>query len=897
MNIRKFKLSFRSRSRFLILAIVMLIFAIATSPVVATVAEQANVVQTQQSGLQLAAKAKSLYQAGRFTEAVEVWQQAASAFANVGDRANQGMALSNLSLTYQQLGQWQAAQTAVTQSLNLLKTASDKTQKRILAQALSIQGQLQLATGQSKPALETWQQADAVYAQISDQTGEIQSQIYQAQAFQALGLYRRALAILTELKQTLDKQLDSPLKVMGLLSLGNAHSVAGDLTEAEKALKQSLEIANKLQPAPDRSTILLSLGNVTRAKNQYSEAISYYKQASHSPSSKVRIKAELNQLNLLVETQQWQTAKSLWAPILTQLNNLPPSRSTVYAQINLAQSLFCLKQPNLEKSAFHSPIVQQCVNTTDEKTQMKNLTQSHVASVTPEWTDIEKLLIAANDSAVAIQDKRAEAYALGYRAGLYQQTQRLSEAETLTQQALNLARTINATDITYRWQWQLGRIARVRADLPKAISAYTQAFKNLQSLRGDLVVTNSDIQFSFRDSVEPVYRELVDLLLEQKQPSQNDLKLAREVIESLQLAELDDFFREACVDAKPQQIDQIVEQAQPRTGVIYAFFLEKSLEVILKLPGQDLLHYKTAVSRDVATNTLQKLQEVLPLVDKTREVRQLSQEIYKWLIEPERKTLDSSGVETLVFVLDSGLRNIPMAMLYDGKEYLVQKYAIALTPGLQLLSPRLREQIELKVLQAAVSQHRQIEGRDFSQLTNVESELKQIQSQVAGSKQLLNQQFTKPNFQRQINANSFSVVHLATHGQFSSDPEQTFLMLWDQLLKAKELNNLLRSTGGNRSKTIELLVLSACQTATGDDRAALGLAGVAIRAGARSTIATLWSVNDVSTSTFMKQFYQELANSKITKAQALQHAQVALLSQQGLEPYYWAPYTLIGNWL
>ncbi|MUG97443.1 CHAT domain-containing protein [Scytonema sp. UIC 10036] len=927
MNMRNFKLYLRKRSHFFMLAIIVFYFTIATTPIVAQITEKAPVIQSQNNGLQLAAQAKYLYQNLKFSESAEVWQKASHAFARVGDKTNQAMALSNLSLTYQQLGKWQAAKEAIKNSLNLLPTSDREDQRRVLAKTLEIQGKLQLATGDASSALSTWQQATKIYSELYDTTGSIQNQMNQAQAFQALGLYRRAITILNDVKQTLQTQPDSSLKARALLSLGNTLSVSGDLQKAEDNLQQSLKIAQSLQPPQDKSDIYLSMGNLARFQKKIQEAINYYKQAENSSSLTLQVRARLNNLNLLVETQQWQLAQAMWNPILEQLNNLPASSANIYARMHLAQSLICLKQPDLTKSELNSPILQQCVTSNNQQISenSQNVTLTSITPISNQnlkdiiqnpkskiqnrliqnpkskiqnllgWSDIEKLLITASEQAQTLQDKRAEAYALGYRGAVYQQKQNLPEADTLTRQALNLAMTAKAPDIAYRWQWQLGRIAKSRKDSQNAISAYTDAFKNLQSLRGDLVATNPDIQFSFRESVEPVYRELVDLLLKEKQPN---LKLAREVIESLQLAELDDFFREACIDAKPEQIDQIVDKANPRTAVFYAFFLQNSLEVILKLPGDDLQHYSTPLEQNLAKNTIAQLQQALTQIDRTKDVQRLSKEVYNWIIAPVREKLNSSQVKTLVFVLDGALRNIPMGVLYDGQKYLVEKYAIALTPGLQLLSPRPLAKIELSALTAGVSEERKMEGQEFDQLVYVESELREITSQVRGSKQLLNELFTKPNLQRQINQENYAVVHLATHGQFSSDPDKTFLLLWDNLLKARELNNLLRSTdtNQNRKQTIELLVLSACQTASGDERAALGLAGVAIRAGARSTVATLWPVIDESTSLLMKQFYKELTNPNITKVQALQNAQIALLKEKE-EPYYWASYTLVGNWL
>ncbi|MEM7797109.1 MAG: CHAT domain-containing protein, partial [Cyanobacteria bacterium P01_C01_bin.118] len=135
-----------------------------------------------------------------------------------------------------------------------------------------------------------------------------------------------------------------------------------------------------------------------------------------------------------------------------------------------------------------------------------------------------------------------------------------------------------------------------------------------------------------------------------------------------------------------------------------------------------------------------------------------------------------------------------------------------------------------------------------------------------------------------------------THGQFSSKANETFILTWDNRLQLKELENLLQQR--ELKSPVEMLILSACQTAKGDDRAALGMAGVAVRSGARSTVASLWSVEDFSTAELMHQFYQQLRRLDNSRAEALQQAQLSLLrSDDYRHPYYWAPFVLIGNWL
>ena len=165
---------------------------------------------------------------------------------------------------------------------------------------------------------------------------------------------------------------------------------------------------------------------------------------------------------------------------------------------------------------------------------------------------------------------------------------------------------------------------------------------------------------------------------------------------------------------------------------------------------------------------------------------------------------------------------------------------------------------------------------------------------------LLNQEFTSQNFQEQLKQSPSPLIHLATHGQFSSNPEETFIVTWGDRIKVKDFESILQAREESLdAEPIELLVLSACQTAEGDKRAALGIAGIAVRSGARSTLATLWSVEDQSTVTLMNEFYDRLASTdSTTKAKALREAQIALMHSDNYNhPYYWAPFILVGNWL
>lgn len=847
-------------------------------PTFAYMAEEKSIVQALPNAQELVQQGKTLYEAERFNDAAVVFKQAAAAFKATGDGLRRAMTLSNVSLCYQQLGQWTEARQASAESLNLLQTGQNlgtsTERSQILAQALDVQGRLQLAQGQAELALNTWQQAASTYAQINDLTGLTRSRINSAQALQALGLYRQDQKTLTESSQLLQKEPDSALKATALRSLGNVLRIVGDLEKSRQLLQQSLSVAKRwsrqrVPPSASQSNqaisdALLSLGNTAKAQQDTQAALKYYQQAATASASPTTlIQAQLNQLRLLLESKQLSAAQVLASQIQAQLPSLPPSRKSVYAYINFAH-LMRLRQAN----AIH----------------------------TPSSLEIGQLLATAIQQAKTIKDPRAQAYAQGHLGGLYEQTQQWSEAQSLTQQALILAQAINAPDITYRWQWQLGRLLKAQGDITGAITAYTESVKILQSLRNDLVAINPEVQFDFRDEVEPIYRQLVDLLLQAqggKQPSQSNLVQARAVIESLQLAELDNFFQVACLQGKIVQIDQVIDQDDPQAAVIYPIILADKLEVILKLPKLPLRYYKTTIAQSEVEKLLEDLQQKIIKPDRLRETQSLSQQLYDWLLQPAEADLAKSQVKTLVFVLDGSLRNIPMAALYDGQQYLVQKYAIALTPGLQLLAPKSLARQQIKALSAGLTEARQ----GFPPLTNVAMELNQIKSEIP-STVLLNQKFTSTTFQKEINSVPFPVVHLATHGQFSSKADETFILTWDGRINANQLDNLLRIRNQVRPNAIELLVLSACQTAAGDKRAALGLAGIAVRAGARSTLASLWNLDDLSTAVLMSQFYRELANNHLTKAEALRQAQLALLKNpQFQRPMFWAPYVLVGNWL
>jgi CHAT domain-containing protein len=256
--------------------------------------------------------------------------------------------------------------------------------------------------------------------------------------------------------------------------------------------------------------------------------------------------------------------------------------------------------------------------------------------------------------------------------------------------------------------------------------------------------------------------------------------------------------------------------------------------------------------------------------------------------------LIAQSVQTLVIVPDGPLRTIPLSALHDGRQLLVERYALATTPGLSLMDPQPLKRDQVQLLLNGLSEA--VQG--YPALPNVPSELTAIKA-LYPSTLLINKGFVMPAMQAEIDRRPYNMVHIATHDQFGRDPHNTFLLTFNDRLTMDRLEQFL-APSQFRETPVELLTLSACETTSGDDRAALGLAGVAIKAGARSALASLWSVNDKSTSLLMTEFYQQLKGGpSLSKAQALKKAQLKILQEHDRykHPFFWSPFLLIGNWL
>ncbi|MEQ8971587.1 MAG: CHAT domain-containing protein [Coleofasciculus sp. C1-SOL-03] len=482
----------------------------------------------------------------------------------------------------------------------------------------------------------------------------------------------------------------------------------------------------------------------------------------------------------------------------------------------------------------------------------------------------------------------------------YHELDKLTEAEKAVSDSLNLLQTdtdgVTSSDklvILAQALNSKGRLLETQGDIQGAVSAHTEAFDSLQSLDGDLTSLNPAIQVFLRETVERVYRKKIDSLLQlhKTEPKQKNLHQVRQVIESLHLTEFNNFRELFYVDNELVQIEQIDAKA----AVIYPIILDDRLEVIFHLPSQPLYHYTNyGVSKNKLDQIVKKYRRNL-----TRRYTSLSQlksdskELYDLLIQPAELALAQSDVKTLVFVLDDWLRHIPMAAFYDGQQYLVENYAIAITPSIQMIQAQIRER-PLRALIAGASNTPSFEQYGIGVLDKVSVEVTEI-SQMIPSELLFDQNFTIQTVKEALESRSFSILHIATAGN---------MLTWDEAITLQDFEDLLRSSQDNKLNSIELVVLSSPGTALGGEQAVFGFSGTALRTGVDSTLGTLWDVDDSAIAEFMIRFYQQFSQPNITKAEALRQSQIAFLTEyldhpdkgDYFRPYHWASFVLIGDW-
>jgi CHAT domain-containing protein/tetratricopeptide (TPR) repeat protein len=766
------------------------------------------------------------------------------------------------------------------------------------------QGQKSYDLGQYISAYDLWHKAENIYAKASDQQGVFGSRVNQSQALLNMGQYRNACKIMSKSFGNTDdicdndgfgkfkyKPLPLPqsLEANGLLVLGESLRLIGNFDVSIDVINS---IANSTLPPSCKSTMLASLGNVSRdqgkrerdlqgainkdAGEKYFEAIEYYQQSIQSaPNNPLTVKSRLNLLSLRLEF-----IKNLAEDDQDLIDDEEKVKTNILKASFNSQELIERIQDDLRQLPVNS----------DKILMQIHLAKALINDKKEQWGTIENLLSNSLRESQIINDRRLQSYSLGIMGLVNEKRKKYIEAINYSEQAISVASSIQAEDLVYQWEWQNARNLQEinKSDSDYAIAAYKRAITSLDKIRKETLSINAEAQFSLRDNVEPLYRQFVDLTLKSTNLQKNNLRKVIINIESLQRAEIENFLQCQLLNSEPKEIIDAVND--PNAAVFYPIILDDRLEVILSLPNGETKRFTSSVSKKELELTIKNFVEKIQQTHADTKQYQEEVKLYDWLIRPAKSEI-TSNIKTLVFVMDGSLRNIPVAALYDSKAqaFLMDQYFLAYTPGTKILGARSKSNRFSSAL---------IAGLKNIKLKYIQKEVNAVKAYLPKSTELTGADFTVENLSRLISSNYYSVIHLATHGSFSSNPKKTYIEATDRNINIDEIQQLLSKQRKIRLNSIELLVLSACETAIGDRRAALGLAGVALRSGSNSTLASLWAVDDESTSQLMDKFYSVLTkNPNMTKAEALVIAQKDIRNKYDQYGYYWAPFVLVGDWL
>jgi CHAT domain-containing protein len=702
---------------------------------------------------------------------------------------------------------------------------------------------------------------------------------------------------------------DAVSRVYARTELGVSLAQTGRLTEAQSAL----QLAYRDADSGARYQVALALGNLAVRSHDDPQANRYYQEAIDSaPADEAgedaRVSAELNLVWLRPALQRLADLERL----STRIDSMSNASARARAQFGLGvQATEALEQAQLT----HSPEF--------DRALALSYRALHSAE---QWAQQALDIALAVDAADAI-------------AQLYESQGRLADADEINRSAIVAAGALPQGQgqlRLVRLEWRAARLAERRGETAAAIAHDMRAAERLEAIHQDLPIEDARGRSTFQSLQRPIIAGLTDLLLRGIDALAPDAQQARlasalRLTEQAHQAELQDYLGDRC---SVESVHAAASEAvAPGVALVYPIVLKDRLEVIVRTHDA-LLHHVAPVSAAALGAEIQSFRSALLDVG-SNDYLQSAQHLHAWLIAPFASALAQADVHALVIVPDGYLRLIPFAALHDGQEFLAQRYWVSTVTGMTMTEPaaprRKRaeslfvglsipgpvvdrllalgfsgagvpaaspEQRGLQDSQgeappAASFATRELTLRSQLALPGVQTEIQDLVP-LTRSVWLLNDQFTVGRFEHEVQSGNYSVVHIASHSFFGGNAGESFLLAYDNVIRIDQLQQLIAANDSSATG-IDLLTLSACDTATGDERAPLGFAGAAIKARARSVLGSLWPVNDTATQQFMELFYGGLAQHG--KSQAFTEAQRALLqSKQFAHPYFWAPFILTGDW-
>jgi CHAT domain-containing protein/predicted negative regulator of RcsB-dependent stress response len=802
-------------------------------------------------------------------------------------------------------------------------------QETVSPENLMEQGQSSYQQGAFTQAMQSWTEASRRYERDGKTREQIKAQVNLTQALYQTGHYKEAGSILVDSGKQADRIGDPLLKAIVQGRLGSVLFALGDNEQALRAIEEGLASTRALDNSALAATMLNDQGNILTADGRYSSAVAAYTEssilakASHQPA--LTTIALINAGRATIQEGTLDTAKARLDIAAQEIVSMPDSFDKANAWLSLGDAYEEIIQPRIGDVSSKN-VVQRTLlaakSTRGVELQPGTPSAQGPTATTPPSdkqpsTKIPVPLVSPPEKkgeigapplrqaaeaywnaiqvATKIGDSRNESYGWGYLGHLYETQHRTDEALDLTRRAILAAQQVSSPESQYRWHWQTARLLRSKGQINDAMAAYQRAIETLQPIRSEFMVGGQNRRFSFRETTGNLFFELSDLLLQRASSTpdltarQHLLGQTQDTVELYKAAELQDYFRDECVATTRSKSTAIARESKT-TAIVYPIILADRMELLVSMPS-GLKQFIVPVTGEELTEEIRAFR--LGLEDRSNNAyRPHAQKLYQWLIHPMETDLANAHITTLVFVPDGPLRTIPMAPLHDGSKFLIERYAVATTPGLTLTDPRPLNRKQIRLFSMGLTES--VQG--FPALPYVGDELKAVQA-IYGGKQVMNEEFRAGKVEHDLNEQPYNMIHIASHGKVESDVTKSFVLTFDDRITMDRLSHLVGMFEA-RTVPLELLTLSACETAAGDDRAALGLAGMAIKAGAKSALATLWFIDDQATAELIAEFYKNLQDPAASKAVALQQAQLTLLKNpERAHPGLWAPFLLINNWL
>ncbi len=720
---------------------------------------------------------------------------------------------------------------------------------------------------------------------------------------------------------------------------------AGRLTDADNILEAAREAAKAVPGGstdPAQAPITLALGNVAAAEHQGRRAIELYAEVVTAArrgdiAADLGVLANLNLLRMRVPRADFEALN--W--VYPQVAAMRDTNARAQAFLNLGtQAAVALEVAEGIRRAEEVGTASPAEVRAELALQLTYRCLSNAAELARQTGD-EPLELETTDAL----------------AQLYESEGRFADALRLTRGGLALAARVDPGQVEallVQLEWRAGRLQHRLGNDPAALASYLRAAQHLEAIRHDLPIEDEDGESTYKTLLKPIYLNLLDLMLKNvdgldgpEQPAR--LSSALDALELTHQAEMQDYLGDRCsVEAIKQRADAPLDAG---VAILYTLVLEDRLEVVLR-SNAGVSHHAVPIAGPQLEEQVKQFRRELADPGSSRYL-ETSQRFYRWLVGPFEEELSKWGVRELVVVPDGTLRLVPFAALHDGRRFVAERYAVSTVTGLTMTEagmgresrsvsllaglsspgPVVNTLISMGFMESSTS-GRAAARRAVAQspvtaaqspggaqtpsaaqspggpqagtesasaaalryelaLPGVKTEIQELTA-LGKSKPLMNDDFTVARFESEVATGRYGMIHVASHGFFGDSAHDSFLMAFDDVIRMDDLQRVIadKSTQGG---AIELLTLSACETAEGNDRAPLGFAGAAIRARAKSVVGTLWAVSDEAASQFMEAFYSDMRKHR--KAEAFAAAQRSLIaSTRFSHPFYWAPIVLIGNW-